>query len=102
MARQKSSVPFWLQEWLSTVGKGIVILLYSLAAFFSSQLNSTMKELTSAIRAIELRVTRMETIRDQTAPAYDRLIIEFQEMKTSIAEIKSEVKAMAIMVDKKK
>lgn len=91
MSEEKPSL---LKELFPDGIRGLFIVLVSLLTFFFQQLNGTMRELTAAIRTIELRVTQIEADRSAKSEQYRNVVQDVQEMKTQMAQISVLTKTM--------
>lgn len=81
-------------EWFGEGFKGVITIAVSLMAFFAQQMSTTMKELTVAIRAIEIRVTSIEVARDSSLASYQKMGQDVQEMKNQITQVMIMLKSL--------
>lgn len=92
MARNKNSS---IHEWISDGLKGLAVCVSGLIVFSYQQLNSTMRELTSVTRAIELRVTSIEVDRNAGKEQYKNFMQDVQNMKTDMMQVKERMNVIA-------
>lgn len=84
-----------MQDWINVGFKSLVFAVFSLFTFFVSQLNSSITGLTSEIRIMEAhqtdsdkRILAIEVSRDSNGPAYQKLLGDVSDLKTSMIEVR--------------
>lgn len=85
-----------VQNWVDSGFKGAAVCICGLIVYSYQELNTTMKELTSVSRAIELRVTSIEADRTAKGEQYKMFVQEMQGLKTDFQGLKVDFSQLAV------
>lgn len=87
-----------VQKWIEAGFRGLMVCVCGLIVFSYQELNTTMKELTTVTRAIELRVTTIEAERAMNKDGYKLLQQDVQNAKVDLSQLTVRVQTLADFV----
>lgn len=91
-----------IRMWIDSGFKALVACVCGLVVFSYQELNSTMKDLTIAIRGIEIRVTSIEVDKANYKDDYKRMVQDVKDMKQDMYQLTIRVQEIADFVGRKK